>query len=336
MAGQSIGKRLIRIAFQLPRAGGDQSAPTNPFDANSGTVILDESFNMNVRIKKAALAYQNVAHIQVTNLPQHLREQLLTNFNQYRSGQLENFGTRQPLARVWIAAGYEYDPGTVGKTSGASTIFVGEVSGCSLIEGPPNITVEITARTHQSDKSRYVAATDPKTGADNAAPTVTTFRQFALWGGKQLGFDEAHIKFSSSYGDYILQNPGTSIVMLSAIVPALQDRYWGKVAAFIDDDFLYVMDMRSVINKTDLITLNEFIGVPCWTEVGVEGVVFMNTEIRLAHGAKFLSSQNPSLNGTYVIMELEYMLTTRQTPFYVKVSGYPPADSDNAVINGTA
>jgi hypothetical protein len=316
-----LRKRILRVAVKLP--GVTASNPNaDPFDPRSGNVILDESLNLKVRIKKMALAIQNSATIEVTNLLQSVRQQLLSNFNQFRSAQLDNFGTTQPLAEVWIKAGYESQDGT----STVAQIYHGEVKYTDLVGSPPNVTVDFTCYTHQVDRSTWLA---------NTAPESMTFGDFVRWAGNQMGFDNDHIKCSTKYDAQIIENPARSIGTVYQLLPYIQDWQHPDVAAFIDDDFLIVKDRYAILNPNTVSQLNEFIGIPSWTEYGVSGVVFLDPSIRLASAVQFTSLLNPSLNGKYVAMGLDYNLSSREVPFYVKVDACPPADSDNAVVSGS-
>lgn len=323
MAGLRI--RRLRVAFQLPNISRTTSI-TDPFDPRSGNVILDESLDLKVRIHKQAMAIQNKATIEVTNLLGSVRQQLLSNFNVFRNAQLENFGTAQPMAEVWIQAGYEYPEGVNNTNQPQDTIaqlFHGQVRYTSLLQSPPNATVEIACYTHQVDKTKFIV---------EPAPYQMLFGDFVRWAGNQMGFDNNHIVCQTKYDSQIIYNAARSVGTVSGLLPYIQDWQHPDVAAFIDDDFLIVKDKFAILNPNNVVQLDEFIGMPNWTEEGVEGETLLNTSVRLAGAVQFTSILNPSLNGKYVAMELDYNLQSRGGAFYVKVDACPPADSANAVI----
>lgn len=282
-----------------------------------GDVVLDDSLDIHVRIHKNALAIQNKATIEVTNMLASVRQQLLSNFTAWQKNQRDQFGVVSPYWNVTIKAGYLSADGT----DTTSTIYKGQVVQCDLVSSPPNVRVRISCYTNQVDKTKFI--TDPM-------PYQQTFRELVFWAGNQMGFDNSHIKCSTSFDENIIYNAARSIVVAAALLPYIQDYYHPDVAAFIDDDFLIVKDRNAVIDQGDIVILDEFIGIPNWTEWGVEGTVLLDPSIHVAGGAQFESILNPSLGSTqtpgqYVVLELEYDLASRDTPFYIKVSGIPPA-----------
>lgn len=290
-----LRNRSIKVTLSLP--GGD--------------VTLDETSNIKIRIHKNPLFIQNKAQIEVSNLPQIIRQQLLSNFTAWQKNQRDRFGLVAPYVDVQIAAGYVSTDGS----DSTSVIYKGQVVQVDLVSGPPNITVRISCYTHQVDRTKFIS---------EPLPYQSTFKELVLFSGNVMGFDSAHVKCNTRYDNNIVYNAARSMVTAAALLPYLQT-YYPTVAAFIDDDFLIVKNLDEAINESDFVTLNEFIGVPNWTEWGVEGTVYLDPAIRVAGAAKFESILNPSLNGQFVISELEYELTSRDTPFYVKVTGTPPA-----------
>ncbi|MBC8640174.1 hypothetical protein IAG25_25415 [Caballeronia sp. EK] len=315
MAG--LKNRLLRVAFDLSPAPSTGQF-TNPFAPNaSGTnVILNETFDLRVRVTKACLALQSQAIIEVTNLPAAFRQQLMSQFSAWNQNQRLVNGVQQPYIDVYIAAGYEWVDDNGQTQNNLGQIFHGQVAMCDQVGVPPNLAVRIVCYTKQVNKTRFVV-TDP--------PYQQSFRQFVLWAGNEMGFDNEHIICDTSQDNQIITNMFRSRSSVASLLPRIQDQYNPNVAAFIDDDFLYVKDLTKIINKDDVITLNEFIGPPNWTEWGVEGTVFVDPAIRLAVAAKFESILNPSMNGVFIVLQLQYWLASRRGPFYVTVNGSPPA-----------
>jgi hypothetical protein len=150
------------------------------------------------------------------------------------------------------------------------------------------------------------------------------------WAGKEMGFSSDNIICDTSYNDVIVGNPGRSMYAHSSLLIDIQDMYKPNVAAFIDDDQLIVKDRDKIINLSEITKVTTFVGIPSWTEWGVEFTTMFVVGIKLATGVKLTSIMNPSLNGEYVAMEIDYSLTSRDKDFYVKVGCNPAAITNTA------
>jgi hypothetical protein len=279
----------------------------------TGDVKLDASINIRVRAQKAALAIQNKATIELIGLTSSLREQLLSQFTAFNQRQVTAGQASQKWIGVEVRAGW--DGSTAADSQPAATVFIGDVVLCDPISAPPNIGVRITCFTKQIDRTSFV--TSP-------APDSTTFRSYVAWAAGQMGFGDKFI-CDTSFNDVVINNPARSIYVASALLIDIQDMYKPAVAAYIDDDTLIVKDRNKILNPSQIADLRDFIGTPTWTEWGAEFTVLFDQSVRLARGAKLTSKMNPGINGTYVILELDYDLTSRDTPFYVSASASPPS-----------
>lgn len=288
--------RYLKVTISLP--GGD--------------VVLDQELNMRVHIRKASLALQNKATIDITNLSQTLREQLMSQFTAWQKRQVEQ-GTptnEWQWINVTIEAGY-----ASGANLQTSVVFRGQVVQVDPVLGPPNITTRITCYTRQIDKTTFIST---------PAPAQTTFKEFVTWAATEMGFG-TNFSCNTSYDSVVVTNPARSILTHAALMLKIQDMYMPDVAAFVDDDFLYVKDRNKIVNTDNIATLTQFIGVPQWTEWGAEFTVLFDQSVRLAQATTLQSIMNPSLNGTYIVMDIAYDLCSRDTPFYVTANGSPPA-----------
>lgn len=290
---------------------------TVTLDLPGQKVVLEQDINIKVKIHKAALAIQNRCTIDIIGLTGSLREQLLSQFTAWNQRQVESGQAEQKWVGVEVKAGWntpsKHDAGT--NIEQPSTVFKGQVVICELTSSPPNIGVRLTCFTRQIDRTKFVTA---------PAPDGTTFKAYVAWAADQMGFGTNFI-CETSADNTIVSNPARSIFVASALLIDIQNMYRPDVAAFVDDDLLIVKDRGKILNPSESVVLNEFIGIPTWTEWGITFTVLFNQGIRLAQGATLESLMNSSLNGTYVIMEIEYDLTSRDGPFYVKASGSPPA-----------
>lgn len=301
-----LNDRKIKVTISLP----------------NGDVIIDESLKVNIRIHKAALAIQNKATIDVVGLSTALRVQLLSQFTAWHKRQVETGQASQDWINVQIEAGYaSSNSGLVNSSAGASStnntsiIFIGQIVLCEPTSAPPNIGVRITAYSRQIDKTTYISS---------PAPAQTTFYQYVQWAAQQMGFGSNFI-CDTSYNDVQILNPARSILTTGALLIDIQNMYRPDVAAFIDDNQLIVKDRTKIIDSSEISNVTQFIGTPMWTEWGVNFACLFDPTIKLAGAANITSIMNPGVNGTYVILELEYDITSRDTPFYVRVGASPPA-----------
>lgn len=293
-----LSNRILNVTFELP----------------NGDVILDASINMKVRIYKAALAIQNRCTIDVMNLTGTMRESLLSQFTAFNQRKVATGQASQNWINMTVEAGYDSpDPDS---TSEPSIIFKGQVVTCEITSPPPNMGVRITCYTRQIDKTTWV--TTP-------SPDQCTFEEYVTWAAGEMGFGSSFI-CDTSYNDVIINNPARSILVASALLIDIQDMYKPDVAAFVDDDFLIVKDRNKILNPSSIAEITQLIGAPSWTEWGIQCRVLFDQSIQLAQGIDVTSLMNPSINGQYVVMELDYELSTRDVPFYVNVSASPPAD----------
>lgn len=291
----ALKKRLLKVTLTLQ---------------DGKVVVLDQELDLHIRIAKAALAIQNRATIEVVGLTQQLREELLSQFTAWRRRQVLTAQIASTLVKVKIEAGYS--------SNGAeqtSVVFIGEVAICEPASPPPNIGIRITAFSRQIDKTNFV--TDP-------APSQTTYAGYVEWAANQMGFGKNFV-CETSFNDVTIQNPARSILTQSALLVDIQNMYRPDVAAFIDDDFLIVKDRNKIIHPEQIANLNEFVGIPSWTEWGISAAIMLDQAVKLAGAIQLTSLMNPSVNGKYVVMELEYDLTSRDRAFYVKIGASPPA-----------
>lgn len=289
----ALGSRILKVTFSL----------------QNGDVVLDETIEMRVRIRKLALAIQSKCSIDVMNLSGTLRETLLSQFTQWRYRNVVAGLADPNYVNVKVEAGYR----SVDKDI-ATTIFEGQVVTATPISAPPTIGIRLDCFSRQIDKTAFV--TEP-------APASGTFKAYVEWAGKQMGVEKTICE--TSYNNNVLTNQFATANTVSSLIIQIQDVYKPAVVAFVDNNTLIVRDLNKAISPAQIITVSEFIGTPMWNDWGVEFECLMNPEISLVNAASITSKLNPSLHGTYVVSGIEYDLTSRDTPFYMKVSGLPPA-----------
>lgn len=291
----AMKERLLRFTFQLP----------------SGPVVLTQGLRMSAKINKAAFAVQNRAVMEIFGMDTQMREGLLSQFTAWNKRKIEQGDLTPNWIPVTIEAGYRDDSG-----DHTSLVFKGDVVLCEPASPPPNVSIRITAYTNQINKTKYVTA---------PAPAQSTLYDYVAWAAGQMGLGTNFI-CDTSYNNSIITNPSRSTLIAAALVIDIQNAYRQDIAAYVDDGVLIVKDIAKLINVNDVAHINSFVGAPpSWTEWGVSFVTMFDTSVRLGQAVDLQCIMNPSINGNYVITELEYDLSSRDKPFYVKGNGSPPA-----------
>lgn len=290
-----IKKRLLRVQIQLA----------------DRTITLDENLNLRVRIRKAALAIQSKATIDVGGLSQSLRQGLLTQFTAFRKRLKEQSGVnKDDYLDVVIQAGYEEASGN--KT--LTPIFHGQITLVDPDSPPPDISVRITAFTNQVDRTTYVS-TQP--------PSPISFKAFCTWCAGQMNVTP---NVSTSIDNKTLYNPAARTYIVAGLLPWIQAYDRQNIAAWIDDDTLYVRDIGDVVTENQVVSYGTFVGSPMWTEWGIDFRIMFDARIKLASGCKVNSILNPTMSTSdLVVMQLEYDLSSRDDPFCVNVTTAPSA-----------
>lgn len=292
-----LGQRVLRVVLNMPQ----------------GDVTLDETLDLKVKIQKAALAQQQSCEITVTDLSQSLRSSLITQFTAWNKRNVENGqpnATQQSYIGVSVQAGYQ----NPGQPLNAITIFFGQVALAGPVGELPNMAVKITCYSQQISKVQYIT---------QVPPGQMTFKAYAAWVAAQMG---VNLVCQTSYDNVVVTNPGASVHTVGDLLVDIQSYYRPNVAAFVDNNTLYVKDVNAVITTASQVTIDEFINMPLWDEWGAEFECLFNTQLLLSCAATLVSLMNPSLNKVgYVIYAIEYNLTSRDTPFNIKANGAPPA-----------
>lgn len=285
------------------------------FKTNAGEVVLDETIQMIVRIHKDALMVQASCTIECYNLTTNLREQLLSQFTAFNKRQIEQSpnlaGSADfPYVNVSVLAGYTEADGQ----SKAAVVFEGQVVLATPGAYPPNLSARITCASQQVYKLEW------NSGSQNPDQT---FKEYVEWVGQKLGVSE--VVCETSINDSKTWNQSAQAVTVSTLLISIQDAYKPNISAFIDNNRLIVRDTDKVISSANQIEIDEFIGTPMWTDWGAQFQILLNPLLTLTSLATLKSRMNPSLNNDYVIVSLDYELASRDTPFYMKATGCPPA-----------
>lgn len=293
--------RILRVTFSVPE---------------DKDYIFDQTAYLNVQLSKSCLKPQQTAKINIFNMTQELRDNLLSHMTEWNLREIQHPGRIKKdtniLVKVKIEAGY-----LGGDNSSLSTIFSGEVTTTALTSSPPNIGILINAMSLQIDKLKD--SVEP--------PHAATYKEYAQWVADQL---EVRLDCKTSYDNIKIKDLFTSVVDVSGLMWALQDAWNPRTVAYVDNKILTVRDYDKPLDAaaSNPITVNEFIGIPTQTSFGASFQTLFDPKIHLSAVIHLNSKMNPSL-GTekiktnWLVAKMDYMLSSREIPFYVKADVYP-------------
>lgn len=277
------------------------------FDNGKNVVEYDEDFAITFSVSKNVFSTQNYAKLEIKNVRRDARANMMTRFNQFSQRTQET-----PFLPINISAGrVSYGP---------SLVYTGNVIKCG-ISSPPDIGLVMDLATNQIDKTKWVQYW-PK-------PPVT-YQSLCQWAAGVLGLTP-EISLPANLANAPVTNfLGGNMITLEALPIYIQRYYPDQVVAFIDDNALVVMAIGSVVASRGTVevgygTANPFIGIPEWTEFGIQGKILFIPDLKLGCAVNATSVMNPSINGSYVVGKIDYELASRDTPFYATFTAYPRA-----------
>jgi hypothetical protein len=301
----ALRKRLLRVTFTMP---------------GNRKIVFNESVHMTVQVSKSCLKFQQSASIEIFNLTQGLRDELLSHMSEWNLRLVQTGRGGNPthldnlLIPVKIEAGYE------GANASLSTIFIGEVTTTKLTSIPPNIGVTINASSRQLDKSKE--SPEP--------PTEDTYKNYVIWAAKAMGV--TNYDCETSYDNLVFRNLFSSTATVSGLIWAIQGAKDPHTVAYIDNDTLTVRDLNKplAVDDKNPMTIEEFIGIASQTSYGAEFQVLFDPRIHLSGVVNLNSEMNPSLGTAsrdtrWLLFKLDYMLSSRDNAFYTKACVYPAA-----------
>src|SRR5579864_306302 len=293
-----LRRRILRVTFKMA----------------SGDVVLDESVDIKVQIHKGALEPQNTASIEISNLTQNLRLQLMSQFTAYNRRAIKNNqatydGKDNPYVNVMVEAGYDD-----GEKKQSSIIFNGQVVEASPSSYPPNLSLRMECYSQQIDRISW--KTQP-------TPPGMNFEQYVQWVGGQMKVSRT-ICDTSRNNVMMGDNMSGSTHTIGALLIDIQNAYNPDVVAYVDNNVLIVRDIDRVVDVAGHVTIDEFIGTPIWSQWGVQFQTLFNQELGLTCAVKLNSDMNPSLNHEFVVVSVYYQLASRETSFYCRVYACPP------------
>lgn len=264
---------------------------------DDGSKVFNQDFNIRVNGKKNITSLQNIATIEISNLDKATRDYILANCNQNRPSQYK-------VRRVVVKAGRA--------SKGDWQVYVGDIINAAVTL-PPDITLVLRCATNARDRTQWKAYSKLQ-----PYPLSTLIQDICdvLNLTPQVDPDVDQSKIIPRF----MFNGAAP-----ALVIALQDQ--ADVHAFVDDDKLVVMPVGKSLANT-IVEVNKntgMISIPELTEYGVRVTTLADRELVLGGAIRLTSEINPSINGDYVIAELGYNLTSRETPFYYQLHTFRSA-----------
>ena len=234
---------------------------------------------------KAANPNQGECEVSITNLERSVRDYLLT--------ETSPFNNNRGQKRIMVEAGRQ--------STGYSLLYEGTIFRATVSQ-PPDQRISIKCLTGQFQKSNIVV-----NSISGNVPLSEIAAQVARDIGTGLIFEATERLIS----DYSFTGSATRQVDKLDEVPG--------VNVYVDNRNLVVKnDNTPLSGRTLLLTPdNGLIGIPEPTEFGLRITSLYDNRIALGGMIELRTRRYPSLSGRYVIYQLNYHLTNRDTPFYL-------------------
>lgn len=233
---------------------------------------------------KYANALQNDCEVHLINLKKSTQDYIMS--------ETSPFNLNPQPKSITVSAGR--------KSYGTRVIFKGNVISSSLTQ-PPDVAVKLKCLTGNFQKGNILDRSQPS----NVQLSVVS-RQIAQDLNVALDFQASDKNLSNfSY-------QGSAAKQVNNLT------FTGGVNVYIDDDVMVVKDtgvpltnIETIVNKG-----TGMIGIPELTEQGVRVKYLLDSSTRVGGLVKVTSSENPAVNGEYVIYKLNFDVANRDTPFY--------------------
>lgn len=241
-------------------------------------------FNIRAKGTKYTNPLQNTCEITIVGMKKETRDFLLS--------ETSPFNKNRKTKRVVLEVGRQ--------SIDYFQLFVGDITDCTMGIAP-DLAITIKAKTNNANNLKVITFSggdlvDTKEIAQNVADK------------SKLKLDyQAEIKHVSSYS-----YSGS----LAKMMISLADATGGSV--FIDDDTLYVKEKdKPLNNKKRVLNMNSgMVGMPSYTKQGVQVTYLIMGESELGGQLEIESKFNESLNGDYIIDQLQYEVATHDNPFF--------------------
>ena len=294
---ENLDCRRLNVIFDLKEKDSN---------GNDAFTIFDESFNINVMIKKDhAVQISTQAIIEITNIDRELRNKLLAAFSLYKERTLQ-----APFVPVSVEIGRK-------SSQHLRRVFIGAVVTVDA-SMPPDIGVRFTCAESQNDRTIQIG-----TGPGTDIPQTGSFQDLCQYCADQLGLELVY------HEELVAQNiqvPSYNVpYALSSLVPMLMSYNSFKIAAYIDDIYLIIRPFANAVNGPiyDINAETGMIGIPSFTESGVSFKCLADIPIPIAGGVRVTSIRNPGLDTTYITSGVVYRLESRGNEWSSEWKAYP-------------
>lgn len=255
----------------------------------NGTATTYENLAITAQGTKYANALQNECTVTIANLKKETQDYLLT--------ETSPFNLNQSPKTITVEAGRQ--------SYGTKVIFRGNIIRSSLTQ-PPDVTIKLNCLTGNFIKGNVLAKSQPS----NVQLSVVS---------KQIAQDlNTVLNFQAS--DKNLSNfsfNGSSAKQVNNLA------FVGGVNVFVDDNTLVVKDMGVPLQNVETVVNagTGMVGIPEITEQGVRVKFLLDANTRVGGLIKVTSTENPSVNGDYVVYKLAFDIANRDEPFYYIADG---------------
>lgn len=258
------------------------------------TIELDEEtkiyegsgtgFNIRAKGVKYTNPLQNSCEITIIGMKKETRDFLLS--------ETSPFNQNKKKRRVVLEVGRE--------SIDYFQLFVGDITDCSMGVAP-DLAITIKAKTNNANNLKVTTFS-----GGELISSKDIAQKLAAESGVKLDY-QAEIKQVASYS-----YSGSRSGMMQSLADATGSN------VFIDDDTLYVKDKdKALKNKKRILNMNSgMVGMPSYTKQGIQVTYLIMGESDLGGQLEVESKFNESLNGNYIIDQLQYEVSTHDSPFF--------------------
>lgn len=250
----------------------------------SGRINWYEGLRVRATGTKYANPLQNDCTVTITNLKRSVRDFLVT--------EASPFNNNPNPKRLIVEVGRV--------STGVFRLFIGDI--VSAEPGlPPDIDLTIYAKTQNSKAGKIVA----KSGG-----AQTGLRTLSEQTAKELGLTLDYQASDKNIGNY--SHTGSALAEVEKLQTA------GGVSAYIDNERLVVKDtLKPLSNRARILNKDSgMVGIPKPTEKGLKVTFLIDNETTLGGALILQSKANIAANGSYVITQLAFDVTSHEDAFF--------------------
>lgn len=241
-------------------------------------------FYIHAKGTKYANPLQNSCEVTIIGMKKETRDFLLS--------ETSPFNANKKTKRIVLEVGRQ--------STDLFQLFVGDITDCKM-GNAPDLAITIKAKTNNANNVKVVSFS----GGDLIS-TKDIAQKVATDSKLKLDY-QAEPKQVSSYS-----YSGS----LAGMMRSLSDATGSSV--FIDDETLFIKDKEEPLkNKKRILNMNSgMVGMPSYTKQGLQVTYLITGESELGGQLEVQSKFNETLNGNYIIDQLQYEVSTHDTPFF--------------------